>query len=155
VRAPSEWDKSFAMENVISLWPSVAAWNQDSQNMLGGSQTRVKAGQRQVHNIASQDSTLTSNNCVCVYRYRSTWRETQEWMASLFWRAKTFGIKELPLVKSCRNRMLSRILGELIQNRLERLTVLLTAEMIENQSALSAVAYADRRAFKSIIPAIR
>jgi hypothetical protein len=49
--------------------------------MLGGSQTRVKAGQRQagqrqVHNIASQDLTLASNNCVCVYRYRSNWRET-------------------------------------------------------------------------------
>ena len=44
--------------------------------MLGGSQTRVKAGQRQVHNIASQDLTLTSNNCVCVHRYRSTWHET-------------------------------------------------------------------------------
>jgi hypothetical protein len=38
--------------------------------------------------------------------------------------------------------MFSRTLGELIQNRFERLTtVLFTAEMIENQSALSGVAY--------------
>ena len=45
-------------------------------------------------------------------------------------------------VGTSHNRMLSRILGELIQNRLERLTtVLFTPEMIENQSALSGVAF--------------
>jgi hypothetical protein len=36
--------------------------------MLGGTQTRVKAGQRLVYNTATQDLTLTSNNCGCVYR---------------------------------------------------------------------------------------
>jgi hypothetical protein len=49
--------------------------------------------------------------------------------------------------------MLSRILGELIQSRLEHLTtVLFTPEMIENQSALSDGAYEELRAmFPSLV----
>ena len=71
MRAPLRWENSFAVENVISLQPIVTAWVLDSRNMLGGTQTRVKAGQKQaglkqVYNTASQ----VSSNLLALHNFR-------------------------------------------------------------------------------------